>query len=59
LAEYVGKLDELGPYEKMFYVFHSGEAEAHDNRVTVIGPEKLAEMVVNAGLVEWLVRKVS
>jgi hypothetical protein len=59
LAEYAGKLEDLGPYDKMFYVFHSGEATAHDDRVTIIGPEKLAEMVLDAGLVNWLVRKVS
>jgi len=27
--------------------------------VTVIGPEKLAEMAVEAGLANWLFRKVS
>lgn len=59
LAEYVEKLEELGPYDRMFYVFHSGEAETDDDRVTVIGPEKLAAMVVDAGLVSWLIRKVS
>jgi hypothetical protein len=30
-----------------------------DERVTLIGPEKLSEMVVEAGLVGWLIRKVS
>jgi hypothetical protein len=43
----------------MFYVFHSGEAQTDDERVTVIGPEKLAELVVDAGLMNWLIRKVS
>jgi hypothetical protein len=45
----------------MFYVFHSGQAEmdADDRRVTVIGPDKLAELVVNASLVKWLIDKVS
>jgi hypothetical protein len=59
LAEYVAKFEDSGPYDRMFYVFHSGEAATDDERVTVIGPEKLAEMVVDAGLVSWLVRKVS
>jgi hypothetical protein len=59
LAEYIGKLEELGPYDRMFYVYHSGEAKGQDERVTIIGPEKLAEMVVEAGLVNWLIRKVS
>jgi len=57
LAEYVAKIDE--PYNRMFYVFHSGEARTDDPRVTVIGPEQLADLVMDAGLVSWLIRKVS
>jgi len=37
----------------------SGSAVTDDTRVTVIGPERLAELVVDAGLVGWLIRKVS
>lgn len=59
LKEYVGQLEELGPYDRMFYVFHSGEAETADDRVTIIGPGRLAELVLDAGLVNWLIRKVS
>jgi hypothetical protein len=59
LAEYVSKIEEHGPYDRMFYAFHSGKAVTEDDRVTVLGPEKLAEMVVEAGLVGWLIRKVS
>jgi hypothetical protein len=59
LEEYVRKLKDEGPYERMFYVYHSGEAETDDERVSVIGPKKLAELVVDAGLVNWLIRKVS
>jgi hypothetical protein len=59
LAEYVGQLEDHGPYDRMFFVFHSGEAETDDERVRIVGPEKLADMVVEAGLVNWLIRKVS
>jgi len=59
LADYVGRLEADGPYARMFYVFHSGAAETTDERVTVIGPEKLAELVIDAGLMTWLIRKVS
>lgn len=59
LLSYVAQLDERGPYDRMFYVFHTGEAAIDDPRVNVIGPEKLAQLVVDAGLVDWLVRKVS
>jgi Type I restriction enzyme HindI endonuclease subunit-like, C-terminal len=43
----------------MFFVFHSGKAKTDDKRVTLIGPEHLAELVMDAGLVGWLIRKVS
>jgi hypothetical protein len=59
LAEYVGKLDVFGSYDRMFYVYHSGEADSDDHRVIVIGPQKLAELAVDAGLANWLIRKVS
>jgi hypothetical protein len=55
LAEYVAHLDD----RRMFYVFHSGRAATDDERVTVIGPEHLADLVMDAGLVSWLIRKVS
>jgi hypothetical protein len=58
LAKYVARIDD-GPYAKMFYVFHSGTAKTDDARVTVIGPEQLADLVLDAGLVGWLIRKVS
>jgi hypothetical protein len=59
LAEYIDRIDQLGPYDRMFYIYHSGEAETDDNRVIVVGPEKLAELVMDAGLGNWLMRKVS
>jgi hypothetical protein len=38
---------------------HSREAESKDDRVVVLNPDKLADLVVDAGLVNWLIRKVS
>ena len=58
LAEYVAAIDD-SPFNRMFYVFHSGEAATDDERVTIIGPEQLADLVMDAGLVGWLIRKVS
>ena len=58
LAEYVATLED-SPFDRMFYVFHSGEATTDDERVSVIGPESLADLVMDAGLVDWLIRKVS
>lgn len=61
LAEYVARLGERADlYSRMFYVFHSGEPEpTEDRRVTLVGPKRLAKMVVDAGLTGWLIEKVS
>ena len=60
LAEYVREREKFRE-SKMFYVFHSGEAvmATGDKRVILINGEKIAEMVINAGLINWLIRKVS
>jgi len=59
LADYVSRIDDADEFSRMFYVYHTGHAETNDQRVVVIGPEKVAEMAVEAGLVGWLIRKVS
>jgi hypothetical protein len=59
LATYAEKLDAL-PYGRLFYVHHTGRVgPSTDPRVVIIGPEKVAELVVDAGLVGWLIDKVS
>jgi hypothetical protein len=58
LDSYVARLDEL-PYARMFFVYHTGRMREPENeRVVVIGPERLAALVVDAGLVGWLIGKV-
>lgn len=59
LTEYLTKFEGLSIFDLMFFAFHSGDAQTDDDRVTVIGPEKLAEMTMEAGLAGWLLRKVS
>jgi hypothetical protein len=60
LAEYVAQLDDLGLYRRMFFIYHSGVVKpVVDPRVVIIGPERLATLVVDAGLVGWLIGKVS
>jgi hypothetical protein len=59
LLKYMGMISDLGPYSRMFFVYHSGIANTDDGRVVVIGPEELAELVVDAGLVNWLIQKIS
>lgn len=60
LAGYVEKLADFDSYSRMFYVFHTGNvADPGDDRVSILGPAKLAELVVESGLVGWLIQKAS
>jgi len=43
----------------MFYVYHSGTVVSGSSRVQLIGPGRLAKMVVNAGLTQWVIDKIS
>jgi hypothetical protein len=61
LLAYVAKLtDSSDHYRRMFYVYHSGNPGiSPDPRVTIVGPQKLADMLVDAGLMGWLIQKTS
>jgi hypothetical protein len=60
LSEYIAQLDDLGPYRRMFFVYHTGSVtDPEDDRVVVIGPEQLAALVLDAGLADWLIARVS
>jgi hypothetical protein len=43
----------------VYHSWHSGKPETDSNRVVLVGPDRLAEMVLDAGLVNWLIRKTS
>jgi hypothetical protein len=59
LSQYIAQFEQQDQFDRMFYVYHSGEAQTEIENVTVIGPEKLSQMVIDAGLLGWLIRKVS
>ena len=59
LADYIEKLSEMDCYDRMFFVYHSGNVQSSNERVTAIGPDQLAKMVIEAGLVTWLIHKAS
>ena len=59
LADCVGKFEALRVFDRMFFAFHPGDARTDDERVTAIGPDTLAETTMEAGLANWLLRKVS
>lgn len=52
-----GSTPRTTAYTRMFYVYHTGHASTDDPRVVATGPERIAEMVVEAELVGWVVRK--
>jgi len=45
--------------DRMFYVFHSSKSpiRCDADNVTLIGPEQLAPMILQAGLFDWLLEK--
>lgn len=58
LDGYIEDKKASGQYDRMFYVYHSGEVQTDDKTVTVIGPEELSALVVEAGLVNWLIDRI-
>ena len=60
LQEYCERHSDANAYDRMFFVWHSGDVEEPAARdVTLIPPERLARMVLDAGLVSWLRQKVA
>ncbi len=61
LNEYVERFQGSKAYERMFFVWHSGplNEELEIEGVTLIGPGKLAELILSSGLTRWLRNKVS
>jgi hypothetical protein len=60
LTQYVERLKESHAYDRMFFVWHSGDVgEVEETNVVLIGPDRLARMVFDAGLTSWLREKVS
>jgi hypothetical protein len=58
LAEHIEQIDD--DHQPMFYVWHSGDVKPpEDKRVKLVGPDDLPRLVMDAGLVSWLIDKVS
>lgn len=61
LNNYVERMAQMDGVHRMFFVWHTGDVGAapEHGMVTLIGPGKLARMVLDAGLATWLRQKVS
>ena len=60
LREYSERFVE-GAYDRMFFVWHTGQVDTDEavDGISAVGPERLAIMVLDAGLASWLREKVS
>jgi hypothetical protein len=61
LKDYLERMEQMDGVHRMFFVWHTGDVGAapEHGRVTLIGPDQLARMVLDAGLATWLRQKVS
>jgi len=61
LKDYSERLDAMDTYDRMFFVWHSGTVptKTDESNITLVGPDRLARMVLEAGLTSWLREKVS
>jgi hypothetical protein len=61
--QYKAKFEDMRNYDEMYFVVHAPTEELSDYRsdspVFLLTAYRLAELVVSAGLVQWLIRKVS
>ena len=60
LTRYVDLLQGSETYDRMFFVWHTGGLNEgmHQDGVVMVGPQRLARMVVDAGLSSWVRDKV-
>lgn len=56
--EYAETFTQMSQFGRMFYAFHSGDVRCGDETITVLGPNRLASMVMDAGLASWLMRRI-
>ena len=58
LLDYIGRKNaELGHINRMYYVYHTGNVTLQAEDVVVWNCKKVAEQVLLAGLVDWVVTK--
>lgn len=57
LNDVIRNLDAGGAFDRLFFVYHTGELQTDDERVVLIGPKELAEQIIDAGMINWLVQR--
>lgn len=64
--EYLNNFSGMDQYNKFFYIVHSpsndlksyGQSLIDNNTISLYFDEKLSELVINSGLVDWLMKKI-
>lgn len=63
LHESIAEFENMAQFDEFYFIFHTGaQLLAHvpsDPRVQLIGVSRLAQLVLNAGLTNWLINKRS
>jgi len=59
--DYAARFDNADLYDRMFFVWHAGRVteDVGTEGITLIGPERLSRMALEAGLSSWIRDKVS
>ncbi|CDQ14805.1 MULTISPECIES: hypothetical protein [Klebsiella] len=60
-SDYLSRFQTSDSYDRMFFVWHQGtlSEDLRAEGVTMIGPTRLAELILDTGLALWLRNKVS
>lgn len=62
LEAYIRSFHEYEQFDEMYFVYHTchsdlSDIEAHYSNIHLWGPVRVSALVVNAGLVAWLINK--
>lgn len=64
--EYLNEFPKMDQYDKFFYIVHSPSEDlkkysslSTDVQINLYFGEKLSELVINSGLVDWVMKKIS
>jgi hypothetical protein len=58
-SEYRSAFSDMKHVSRMFYIYHSGSITSNDPSITLIDQNRLSQMVMDTGLVSWLIERVS
>lgn len=56
--EYMPAFRQMQQFGKMFFVYHSGYITSDNPAIRLIGPDDISDLVINSGLMMWVVDRV-